>query len=156
MKRLLIVGVVTLYAAVAAAQQRAIEGLPIKLGDSIETVKAALGTALEPEAYRSAAQRNARTLRLKTKGIWVFFDQDGRAYNIRLDAPFDGNVGGVKIGQTRAALVEKLGKPAKVVKGVVLAGLTQYEPYLYYIDDLTTVRFDFDRDGEIEVIYIIK
>ena len=155
MKQFLMIVFALLMAGTVGAQDKKIDGLPIKLGDSIEKVKAALGTAIEPEESKSAVQRNSKALRLKTRGIWVFFDQDGRAYNIRLDAPFAGNVAGVQIGQSRALLVEKLGKPAKVIKSVMI-GLGQSEPYLYYIDDLTTVRFDFDRDGEIETIFILK
>ncbi len=155
MKRLFVLVAALWMAGIAIAQDKKIEGLPVSLGDSIEKVKSALETTLEPEESRSAVQRNTKALRLKTRGIWVFFDQDGRAYNIRLDAPFAGNVGGVQIGNSRALLVEKLGKPAKVLKDMVM-GLNKFEPYLYYIDDRTTVRFDFDRDGEIETMFVLK
>ena len=139
----------------ALAQTKTIEGLPIRPGDSIEKVKTALRTTLEPEESKSALQRNTKQLRLKTKGIWAFFDPDGRVYNIRLDAPFRGNVGGVKIGDSRATLVEKLGKPAKLLKGAT-PRLKQEDPYVYYIDDRTTVRFDFNRSAEIETVFILK
>ena len=140
------------------AQGKGIEGLPVGLGDSIEKVQAAFGTTLEPEPSKSTMQ-NTRQLRLRTRGVSVFFDQDGKAYTIRLEAPFAGNVGGVKIGDTRAVLVEKLGKPAKVMKAASGYGPPNQRdsaPYIYYIDDRTTVRFDFDRDNEIEAAYLIK
>jgi hypothetical protein len=155
MKYVLTLALALLLTGPVAAQNARIEGLPIKLGDSIEAVKAALGTTLEAEDSKSAVRRNTKSLRLKTKGIWVFFDQDGRSYNIRLDAPFAGNIAGVKIGDSRARLQETLGKPHKVIKSVFPSTLRP-EPYLYYIDDLTTVRFDFDGDGEIETAFILK
>lgn len=114
-----------------------------------------LGTAIEPEESKSAAQSNTKALRLKTRGIWVFFDQEGRTYDIRLDTPFAGDVAGVQIGQSRSLLVEKLGNPAKILKGMAIDS-NQADPYLYHIDDLTTVRFDFDQDDAIATIYILK
>lgn len=136
----------------ASAQK--IEGVPVSLGDTVEAARAALKTDLQPEESQSV-RLGTTALRLKTKGIWVFFDKDGKAYNIRLDAPFAGGVGGVKIGNTRGFLVETLGKPATVVKGVVPIA-NQLEPHIYYVDDRTTVRFDFDRDGQIDHIFITK
>jgi len=155
MKAISLVAVGLTISSLALAQGKAIQGLPVALGDSIEKVQSALGTTMQAEESKSAVQTNTKQLRLKTQGIWVFFDQDGKAYNIRLDAPFAGNIGGVKIGDSKAALTEKLGKPAKVMKGM-MPGFRTQEPYLYYIDDRTTVRFDFDRDGEIETAYILK
>lgn len=155
MKTFLMIVVVMLMTGTVGAQNKSIEGLPIKLGDSIEKVKAALGTAIEPEESKSATQRNTKALRLSAQGIWVFFDQEGRAYTIRLDAPFAGNIAGVQIGDTRALLEEKLGKPAKVMKSTG-NDLNQSESYIYYIDGLTAVRFDFDQDGGIEKIFIVK
>lgn len=131
-----------------------ISGLPIKPGDSIEKVKAALETDIEPEAYdNSASQGKNKQLRLKTKGIWVFFDQSGRAYTIRLDAPFAGNVGGVEIGKSRAFLVEKLGKPTRIIERMPTLN-ERSKPYFYHIDDNTKVRFNFGDDDEIIEILI--
>jgi hypothetical protein len=155
MKQFLMIVLAVLMTGTVGAQDNKINGLPIKLGDSIEKVKAALGTAIEPEESKSAVQSNTKALRLKTRGIWVFFDQEGRTYDIRLDAPFAGDVAGVQIGQSRSLLVEKLGNPAKILKGMAIDS-NQADPYLYHIDDLTTVRFDFDQDDAIATIYILK
>jgi hypothetical protein len=155
MSKLFVIATLAMIACTVSAQDRRIEGLPIKLGDSIDEVKAALGTTLEPEDSKSAAQPKTKALRLRTKGIWVFFDQTGRTYTIRLDAPFAGNVAGVQIGEPRAALVAKLGKPAKIIKKQPQFS-KRLEVYLYYIDNLTSVRFHFDRDDEIETIFVSK
>lgn len=133
-----------------------ISGLPIQPGDSIENVKAALDTDIEPEAYNDSASRGKnKQLRLKTKGIWVFFDQSGRAYTIRLDAPFTGNVAGVEIGKSRAFLEEKLGKPTKIIERIPTLN-NRSKPYLYNIDDNTKARFNFGDDDEIIYIFITK
>lgn len=156
MKQIIAVAIfLGLYSGFAISQSAQVVGLPIKLGDPIETVKTALQTSLEPEESTSASQTNQKALRLKTKGIWVFFDKASRTSTIRLDAPFSGNVGGIKISDSLALLEKTLGKPAKIMKiGFAIPG--RYDPYLYYIDDVTTVRFDFDRDGLIETIFVLK
>lgn len=132
-----------------------VSDLPVKLGDSVESVQASLRTDAKPEPSQSAVTQGATALRLRTRGIWVFFDKEGKTYLIRLDAPFVGNIRGVKIGSTNAFLTEKLGPPAKTIKGsFAIPG--QIEPVIYYLDDNTTTRFNFDRDGQIETISISK
>jgi hypothetical protein len=139
----------------AFAQTKNVEGLPIDLGDSIPEVQAALGTAMEPEPSTSV-QPDTKELRLKSKGISVFFDRSGKAYNIRLDAPFKGSIKGIKIGDSRVALVQKFGEPVRVIKSVSGRPVqNRQEPYIYYIDDRTTARFDFDRDDVIETVFIV-
>lgn len=144
-----------LFSGLAISQTAQIVGLPVKLGDPVETVKSALQTSLDPDESSSATYTNSKALRLKTKGIWVFFDRENRVRSIRLDAPFSGNVGGIKIGESLALLEKTLGKPAKVMK-TEFAIRGRNDPYIYYIDDVTTVRFDFDRDGLIETISVLK
>lgn len=132
-----------------------ISGLPIKPGDSIEKVKAALVTDLEPEPFdKNANQKNLKQLRLKTKGIWVFFNQFGDVETIRLDAPFPGNIGGVGIGNTRASLEEKLGKPTRTIDNMRTD--SESKPYLYNLSKDMRVRIDFDRDDEIERFFVFK
>jgi len=143
------------FSALVAAQQpqgTVIEGLPIGLGDSIEKVRAALGTDQQPIDSKSAVRKNTKQLRLTAMGIWVFFDQDGKVYNIRLDAPFAGSIGGVRIGDSWSTLVERLGKPARVLE---IPGKSGQQPYLYHLDDRTSVRFDFNLDGEVETVFIV-
>ena len=157
MKKILLTTVLFmgLYTGSALSQPVSVVGLPIKFDDSIEVVKTTLRTTMEPEEATSAGQRNTKQLRLKTKGIWVFFDKTGHVMNIRLDAPFAGNIGGVRIGDSIVLLEKTLGKPAKLLKmGIQLPD--RNDPYLYYIGDITTARFDFDRDGQIETIFLFK
>lgn len=64
-----------------------IEGMPIRHGDTAEKVQDAYKTAMVPEAFKTPDD-GSRGLRLKTKGVWFFFDKSGKVDNIRLDAPF--------------------------------------------------------------------
>src|SRR5262245_11671045 len=88
------------FGATLASAQSPIDGLPIRLNDTYAKVKRVYQTDLTPEPTESSAQKDAKALRLRTKGVWFFFDRGGRIYTIRLDAPFAGSIGGVKIGDS--------------------------------------------------------
>jgi hypothetical protein len=135
-----------------ASAQPQIEGLPIKFGDTYEKVREVYQTDLRPESTQSAV-RGATALRLKTKGVWFFFNREGKIYTIRLDAPFAGHIGGVKIGDSATTMMGTLGKPAKIP-----STLSNFSPrsYIYYLDDVTTVSFRTNSDEEIETIFLIK
>lgn len=137
--------------ALACAQR--IQGLPIQPGDTVEAVQAAYGTSEAPQPSQSA-RKNVTALHLSSRGVWAFFDQDRKVYTIRLEAPFDGDIGGVKIGSTRAFLIETLGQPTRIVQ-MGIASSVQPEPYLYELGE-RKARFDFDQNGVIEKILILK
>lgn len=158
MRVLLTIIFFSLTASIVSAQPNEMTGLPIRLGDSIEKVKNALATNLDPEEIpsttllRSSKKEKKHQLRLKTKGITVQFDGSDKVYAIRLEVPFAGNINGVGIGKSRNFLVEKMGKPVKILKEPFALN----EPYIYYTDDITTVRFVFNQDDEIDIINIEK
>ncbi|CAJ0813507.1 MULTISPECIES: hypothetical protein [Ralstonia] len=124
--------------------------LPVKLGDSVDDVKRALGTSLDPEQMDQLAPNlpKKKQLRLKTKGIWVFFEKD-RVTTYRVDAPFKGSVGGVHVGDDVVTLTKVLGNP---VKTGMFGNKTTYT---YYFDDVTTTDFVLSNDV-IETIFFIK
>ena len=138
-------------ATAAQAQQAKTEGLPIKLGDSVSQMQSAFQTSIEPEPYESAVNKGGSVLRLRTKGVWTFFNKEGKVQTIRLDAPFKGNVGGVKIGDPLRTLKSVLGES---VKKPFKFGLS--EAYIYYPDDTFSARFDVNDSGEVETIFISK
>lgn len=137
--------------ALVHAQQAKTEGLPIKLGDSPAQMQSAFQTQIEAEPYESALAKGGYVLRLRTRGVWTFFNKEGKAYTIRLDAPFKGSVAGVKVGDTVLTLKKLLGEP---VKKPWKWGTS--ESYLYYPDDTYTARFDVNDAGEVETIFINK
>jgi hypothetical protein len=88
--------------------------LPVVIGDSLEKVKAALGTSVEAKSYsNSDRDENKLELDLRDRGLIVFFDSDHKVYTIRFQAPFAGSVGGVRIGDTRTSVVSRLGLPLR-------------------------------------------
>jgi hypothetical protein len=154
----LLVGLTTAQSTMA--QTAPIPGLGFKLGDDVATVKAALRTDTNPESIprnpllpsnMPDANRGKTVLHLRTKGIWAFFDSSGGVYTIRLDAPFTGNVLGVKIGDTTQQVMIKLGNP---IKKPSTAFLTM-QSYQYAIDDSAYASYDIN-DDEVQIILITK
>ena len=139
----------------ATAQLKPIPSVGVKLGDDVERVKTILKTNLDPEpmARKSAFDTNAgkTVLHLRTKGIWVFFDRSGVAETIRLDAPFSGDVLGVKLGESEAVLIRELGKPI----GDPYPAFITLQAYRYALDDTAYVVFDVGDDG-VKYILITK
>ena len=82
-------------------------------------------------------------LHLRTKGIWVFFNPTGKVDTIRLDAPFAGDVLGVKLGDTVKQVLKKLGNP---IKKPSTAFITM-KSYRYALDDSAYVNYDANDDG---------
>jgi|SRR5690348_5934841 len=76
-------------------------------------------------------------LHLRTKGIWVFFNPTGKVDTIRLDAPFAGDVCGVKLGDTVKQVMKKLGSTAFITM----------KSYRYALDDSAYVNYDANDDG---------
>jgi hypothetical protein len=131
------------------------QGMPdVHLGDDVEAVQKSLNTTMEPEEMESATPPNSflpkkTQLRLKTRGVWVFFTK-GKVTSIRLDVPFAGNIGGIKLGDSSSKIQRVLGAP---IKQIAWANLTNY---MYYLDDVTTVRFAVNRDDQLETIFLDK
>jgi hypothetical protein len=138
----------------SAADGVNIEGLPISIGDTVDKVKEVYQTNLEPES-ENTAMRGTTSLRLKTKGVWFFFNRDGKIYTIRIESPFRGKINGVKIGDTAAKMLKILGEPAKTSKPI--NNLLQLpRTYTYYLDDVTTANFQVNADDEIEIVFLVK
>lgn len=137
----------------AIAEAPVVTDLPVKLGDSVDDVKHAFGTTLDPKLMESAipspSQTRKKQLRLKTKGVWVFFEKE-RVVTYRVDAPFKGNIGGVRIGDDVTKLTKLLGAPVKT--GTFMGRAT----YTYYFDDVTTTNFVFSGSDELETIFFLK
>jgi hypothetical protein len=142
-----------LLTSVAHAAGTKIEGLPIKIGDTIEDVQKAFDTKLEPEQRNSenplSKLKKQTELHLKTKGVWIFFEK-GKAVTIRVDPPFSGNVGGIKLGDPSSKIEKTLGPATKH------GTFGTSDTYTYYFDDITTTRFDINRDDVVETIFFFK
>lgn len=138
------------------------DGLPfnLRLNDDVATAKSKLKTSLEPEdmprnptlpANVPDITKGKTVLHLRTKGVWVFFDRDGKLETIRLDAPFGGSIKGVKVGDSEKTLLAALGKPI-TKPGPAMINLTAYK---YVLDDSAYVTYDLNDDG-VQIIFITK
>ena len=86
----------------------------------------------------------------------VLFQQGGHNVLIRLDAPFPGNIGGVKVGDPFEVMTSKLGDPVKTEMGPVIGGNPMFTRYIYYPDDVTTASFQTNKDKKIETVFLTK
>jgi hypothetical protein len=141
---------------VATTQQpRPIAGLGVTIGDTIATIKEVFKTDLDPELYQPtgstpSSHAPSPLLRQATKGAWFFFDQQGRLERIRLQQPFIAPINGIKLGDTLAQLTEIRGKPIR------RWSFGNDEAYLYPSDDVVYVRYDINKSGEVETIFLFK
>ncbi len=128
------------------------EGLPIKIGDTVEAIQKAYATTLEPEPYKVGMNNAGTKLHLKKEGVVVIFDAQGRASTIRLEAPFSGDIRGVKIGSSKAQIEKLLGPPDKKS----FPPLVATESHDYYFEDMTTIRLAFSPVTSVQAIILFK
>lgn len=147
---LLILAIFGLF-GIAQAQPPVYGGLPIKIGDTVETVKQAYSTQLDPEPFLFNGQAVGTQINLKSKGVWVVFDRRDRVQIICLSAPFSGKIAGVGIYDPKEQLVRLLGPPVKKTKNEQFL-----VSYIYYFDDVTTTIYGFNRYDNVETICLSK
>jgi len=141
----------------ALAQQAKVEGLNFKLGDDVNTVKTALHTNVDPEPMDEDSvssfnlNRGKTVIHLRTKGIQVFFSKKGVVENIRIEAPYEGSIAGIKIGDSETKVRSVMGKPLKKPWAF---GANQ--AFLYALDDTAYIRFDINETDGVQSIYINK
>lgn len=132
--------------AASASNPSPSEGLPVKLGDPIDTVKATYSIKGNPEGA------GAPTLRVALSGLTFFFtEQDKTLRMVRADPPFSGNIEHVRIGDTADEVVAKLGQPYLARE----LGFHNKKRYWFRVD-LNTLMCDFDEAGRIESIFFSK
>ncbi len=132
----------------ARVERSQILDLGISIGDTLAKVKELLSTSLEPQPYKSDSTQAATTLELADKGMSFFFDHTGKVSTIRLNAPFAGAIGGVRIKDPREVLIQSRGEPLKQWK------FGEDQAHLYALDGRTRVRYDV-RNGTVETIFLL-
>jgi hypothetical protein len=161
----------TLLCGTASAQQVKVEGLNIKLGDDVATVKTALHTNNDPEPINanpnvSAFSPNSSTviahanknpdsgntvIFLRTKGIRVFFNQKGLAYKITFNAPYEESIAGIKIGDPETKVRSLMGKP--INKPMINSIFINLQ---YALDDTAYINFSINNTDGVQTISINK
>ncbi len=115
----------------------------VTLGDSMDRVKSQYRITAEP--FTSGKSLG---LRLPLSGIYFFFTEaDKTLDNIRVDAPFEGSVEGVHIGDPVSGILSRLGEPYTTPWD-----FGNNKAYAYRIGG-RIVRFDVDPAGKVATIF---
>ncbi len=87
--------------------------LPVGFSDTFEKIQNAYNTTqvLAPEINAATHKQDGTTLDLKETGVFFAFTDTGKIRVIGLRKPFAGTIAGVKVGDTRDAVEQILGKP---------------------------------------------
>lgn len=131
------------------AARRALEattapsGLQVALGDTMDHVKSLYHITTEP--FTSGKSLG---FRLPLSGIYFFFNEsDKKLENIRVDAPFEGSVEGVRIGDPVSGILSRLGEPYATPWD-----FGDNKAYAYRVGG-RVVRFDIDKAGKVATIF---
>lgn len=117
--------------AAAAKQMPRIKGITVSLGDAHDSVKKAYPTASETPAGDLIAG-----------GVRLFFTKDKKVLReIMVEAPFQEDVGGIRIGDSADDVVARRGKPD------VMATVYGGTGYLYYVGG-NILRYDVDAKSK--------
>jgi hypothetical protein len=151
-KQVVIIFALIFHIGSAQAQPPKAEGVPIKIGDTLETVQKAYETTRGPEPYMVGTKNAGTQLHLASNGVLVVFDEQGKVKTIRLEAPFSGNIGGVKIGSSQSQIEKLLGPPDKRSYPPLVAT----ESHDYYFEDIATTRLAFGPGAKVQAIILYK
>jgi hypothetical protein len=125
----------------------------ISIGDSLDDVQTALGIGVLLNSARDRGVSIAQVQTLTYRSVRVFFDESKKVYRIRVDAPFNGKLGGERIIQTRKELDDAPGAPAKEIEAASNQG---GKSFIYNIDASTRVRYDFDAEGRVITVFLLS
>jgi uncharacterized membrane protein len=119
----------------------ATEGLRVALCDSMERVRSTYNIKAEP----SPSGTDQLALAAPLDGFWFFFnDKDKMLRNIRAEAPFSGNIHGIRVGDPNAEVIAKLGQPSRPPWD-----FGGDKAYVFRVGANTTLRCDFDKDNKV-------
>jgi hypothetical protein len=127
--------------------------VPFKLGDNVNTVKAAMDFESDPQPVEgeTLTKQEVSSLNAPWRGIRVFFNKDGRVDLVRLQDPFPGVIHGVKIGDSLKSALATLGPPTKT-SWVLFADMY---PYWYKLYDGTGIALLIDHRKQVRFIFLI-
>ncbi len=131
--------------APAAIPAPPLTAVPFKLGDSSYVVVAALGM-IPPNS-----KGRLTMLHHEGKGVWAFFDAQGVVGEIRVDPPFAGAIGGVRLGDTLEKVVATLREPVQPPTTTVAGN----KAYLYLLDDKSKLRCDIDPVRGVQILTLV-
>jgi hypothetical protein len=138
------------------AQKDIVEGLTLRLGDSVDQVRKALDSTLVPEPVVLPGipkpppfLAHDTQIQFKTRGLVVTF-REQRVIAIRIEPPFRGGLQGLHLGDPEENVEKLLGPPAKTsTVGTLLHTMT------YYFDDVTTTIVS-TQNGQVASFTLLK
>jgi hypothetical protein len=114
------------------------EDLRVKLGDTVEQVKAAYGIKADVEGQILKAPLNGLTFWFHGKAL----------HEVRADSPFAGGIEGVRIGDKADDLVTKLGQP-EMARDLGFHNQKRF----WFRFDYKTLMCDFDGTGKLTTMW---
>ncbi|WP_395678705.1 hypothetical protein [Inquilinus sp.] len=139
-------------AAAPSGTGASIDGVPVAPGDSVAQAQQAFRTSELPRPYTSAGNQKRFAL-YPADGFSLFLTPAGEIDTIRLDKPFAGSIGGVRIGDSLRTLKRLMGETkTKPFSGNPQGSLA----YLYTLPNGVTARFDATEERGVEVVFLFK
>jgi hypothetical protein len=137
----------------------AIDGGMVAIGDTYEDVKRAFGDVKTPTECKNASKSCSTMLRLDDRGIWLFFDAQGKIYTMRFGRPWDGSVRGIRIGDPSNKIESLLGTPNGTDGPNAGSGPYYYEVkgsrrYVYRKDGVFIASYTLDSSSKVETIFV--
>ncbi|WP_431256828.1 hypothetical protein ACQ86G_19270 [Roseateles chitinivorans] len=124
-----------------------IPGVPVNKGDTVASVRSTLGTTVETQPEKSLMpNKRSSSITLADRGVQVFFDNDDKLERVKLFQPYAQAIQGVKIGDSRAAVLATLGEPTNE------EFITR--PYMVYRAGSNRVSFQVGNKGQVESIWL--
>jgi hypothetical protein len=151
---------IALAAKCVREAQPAENELPIAVGDMYEKVRRVYGNVKAPSEYCEGNTGTGtpcpkKQLRLEDRGLWFFFDAQGKIYTIRLDEPWPGRISGIKIGDSKATVERQLGTPNGRDGPQEGTGPYYYNGnYIYRRAGKFIAVFSFDSSGRVQSIFL--
>lgn len=131
------------------AVQLEVPGVPVNKGDAVATVRSTLGATAEIRPERALMPKERRSsITMEDRGVQAFFDNADKLDNVRLFPPYADAVHGVRIGDSRVAVLATMGEPTNEE--------ADFYPFLVYRTGTYRLSFQLDKKGKVEAIWVTK
>jgi transposase-like protein len=123
-------------------------------GDDLATIRVAYPGSPSPTPFHSSDAANQQLLSLQDHGLRFFLTSGGTINTVRLDRPFAGSVGGVRLGDRLDEARRNLGSPGRDLGGRPQAALGS--SVLFETGARYRIRLDLDADQRVRTIFLLR
>jgi hypothetical protein len=103
---------------ISAAEGRT--SCPFERNQPLEAVQRFYSLTDEPKPLEQPSDSGSVSYyNLQQFGVWLFFSADRKLRRLRFEAPFDGKIGGVAIGDLAEDVLRRRGEPSGIVPGMI-------------------------------------